>query len=45
MKKEKVQLKISCIFNDRGEHAEDLLLQSFRNFIKISLQKVTQNLT
>lgn len=44
MKKKKVQLKVKCIFDDEGENAEELLLQSFRNFIQINIQKSLQNL-
>lgn len=45
MRREKEELKIYCMFRDKGECVRDLIMQSLRNYIKISLQKTPQNLT
>lgn len=45
MKQEKIQLKIRCLYSEEGECIKNLILQSFRNFIRINLQKESQNLT
>lgn len=45
MRQEKEELKICCTFSDKGECVRDLIMQSFRNYIKINLQKTPQNLT
>lgn len=45
MRREKEELKIYCMFSDKGECVRDLIMQSLRNYIKISLQKTPKNLT
>ncbi len=41
----KKPITVRCIYNEKGESAESLLIEAFRTFIQINLWKTAQNLT
>lgn len=45
MEKAKRQITVTCTYNEKGESAENLLIEAFRTFIQINLTETAQNLT
>lgn len=45
MEKAKRQITVTCTYNEKGERAENLLIEAFRTFIQINLTETAQNLT